>query len=154
MSTHYTTIKGLSIRQQIMLGFTLLIGMSIAITALNVYHLRDFNSLFTEHRQASAHTNSMLEVDANIAELQRRILSFSYAHRIGDINDILALHSKILSQIAALITQHQDLSSTNRNLLSQLEALITNLKEKIENLRDQREYREADSTAKCITQPA
>jgi len=142
MSTHYATIKGLSIRQQIMLGFTLLIGMSIAITALNVYHLRDFNSLFTEHRQASAHTNSMLEVDANIAELQRRILSFSYAHRIGDINDILALHSKILSQIAALITQHQDLSSTNRKLLSQLEALIINLKEKIENLRDQREYRE------------
>lgn len=142
MSTHNATIKGLSIRRQIMLGFILLIGMSIAITALNIYHLRDFNALFTEHRQASANTNSMLEVDANIAELQRRILSFSYAHRIGDINNILALHSKILSQIAELITQHQNLSASNKKLLSQLEMLISSLKEKIESLRDQREYRE------------
>lgn len=142
MPAPYATIKGLSIRQQLMLAFILLIGMSIAITALNVYNLRNFNSLFIEHRQASVNTNSMLEVDANIAELQRRILSFSYTHRIGDISSILELHGKILNQIARLITQDHNLSTTNKKLLGQLELLISDLKEKIESLRDQREYRE------------
>lgn len=143
--------KGLSIRQRIMLGFLLLIIMSIAITTLNIYHLRDFHSLFKQHQQVSSDANGMLQVDADIAELQRQILAFSHTDRAGDISNLLALHTGILEQIAKLIVSEQGVSSTNAQLLKQLESLVKDLREKIESLHSQRIDREKMISEKLVS---
>ena len=142
MTSTHTLTKGLSIRQRILLGFVLLIVLSATIVALNIYHLRNFHSLFKQHQEVSSDTNSMLEVDANIAELQRLILAYATTDRTGDISNILSLHTHIKQQISSLILHQQGSSPTIENLLKELDVQVANLQEKIERLQVQRKERE------------
>lgn len=141
----HSALKKFGLRQQILLGFLSVIVLSMVVAALNIYQQRDFHLLFKQHQQLSGDTNNMLEVDANIAQLQRLILAYSTTARASDVSGILALHDKISQQISSLavrqeaaFTKHETLHQKNQQLLKQLEQQVGNLREKIEQLQGQR----------------
>lgn len=146
----HSALKQFSIRQQIFFGFLSVIILSVVMATFNIYQLGYFHSLFKQHQQISSDTKSMLEVDANIAQLQRLILAYATTDRAGDIVGIVALHDEISQQIAALIPQQKisrinssHFQQKNQHLLKQLEAQVANLREKIEQLQEQRKTRDS-----------
>lgn len=129
-----------SIPQQIALGFLLLIAISALITAFNIIGLRNFHHHLQTYQSISANTNQMLEIDADIADLQRGILAYSNTENGGDIKLLHALHEKILNQINKL-TENQHNTEKSSNLLKKLNDQFINLEDKVNSLQSQREER-------------
>jgi len=135
-------IASLSISQRIMLSFVVLIIISFVITAFNIYSLRDFKDHFSEFHKVSANTNLMIKVDKDISDLQRTILAFSNTEKSTTFSQLLSLHEQLVSDINALIAAESSLSERQKPQLIKIKLSVESFKEKIDNLRTSRTFRE------------
>lgn len=134
--------SALSISQLIMVSFVILIVISFTITAFNIHSLRDFKGRFSEFHKVSTNTNLMIKVDKNISDLQRTILAISNTEKNTTFNQLFSLHERLLTDINALIAEDSSVSLLQQPQLVKIKISVESFKEKIENLKISRAYRE------------
>lgn len=133
--------KGLSIQQKIMLGFFLLIVMSGVITAFNIYDMRSFHQRFYQHQNINLNTNIILDMNADVSDLQRAIIAFSDTSRESDMGLVFSKYDDVKNHIEKLLLNNVVIDEAAYQNLLKLKQLVLDLREKIDSLQHQRDDR-------------
>jgi signal transduction histidine kinase/DNA-binding NarL/FixJ family response regulator len=132
----------LGISQAIMLGFFLLLLISMVVTSFQISSLNQFNRYFGTFQDASDATNLMLHIDKDVSELQRHIAAFSNTEKSTTTTQIKKFHSQLLSDIRLLIQSNSSNNSPKKDLLGQMQKAVESLADKIDLLQQERGRRE------------
>jgi signal transduction histidine kinase/CheY-like chemotaxis protein/HPt (histidine-containing phosphotransfer) domain-containing protein len=132
----------LSISQKIVFSFILLLLISFAFTAFNLAGLNDFRNQFIDFKQISANTNLMLKIDKDVSELQRSIAVFSQTEKNATMSSIYELHKTLVADVNQLHSEQYFNDKINNDLLNQLQLAIEKIREKIDSLKNEYDYRD------------
>lgn len=146
----YKYFSNLSIKQRILLSFSLILGISLLFTIFNLINLRQYHAQFSQYQQVSADTNLMLEIDHGLAELQHEILSFSYDYGVVSINKVKDKHKTLTTEINQLIKQHTFQEKADRTLIRQMQTLVNSFDGQFERLGAQRKLRDGYINHKLV----
>lgn len=133
----------LSISQRILLGFVILLFISFSLLAMSIYGLKKSHQRFIHFSNVSEDTNLMLQIDNNIAEMQREIVVFSNAEKNSTSAPLTELHNALLSDIRKLVENNSFSDGADIEQLLQMQRGVESFSEKIINLENQRDYRDS-----------
>ena len=133
----------ISISQSIVLGFLLLLLISLVVTGFLFSGLNQYSQHFSKFQETSISTNMMLKFNKDVSEFQRQILVFSNTEKNTSTAQLILLHQQLLDDIDALIVNDVTDQNSKSSLLNQINNAIKGLVEKIESLESQRSYRES-----------
>ncbi len=127
----------LSIRQRVFIGFASLALISLFIVIVNLFSLTNVEKLFADYSKSISYTRLMSEVEADIIELNRKILVFRITDSQSSITDIQKLLKSLKTSIKTL-SESSESKQESDITYPKLTASLDNLYEKTAKLNDDR----------------
>lgn len=131
-------IRGLSIGQRVMAGFSLMLAIGLLATIFTSFNQKTIGDLFVDFNRVSEDATSMLEIDSSIIKLQRQILVFGKARNASAISQVRELYNNLLLEIESLDVRHDSFEESDKILLDNLMLSIVQFGENIDSLEEQR----------------
>ncbi|ARN75118.1 hybrid sensor histidine kinase/response regulator [Oceanicoccus sagamiensis] len=131
-----------SISRHIIVSFMLLLVISLAVMAYNIFGLNDIGQRFNDFRQASNKADLMSKINNDIAEIQRYILIFSHTNNTATIVEIKNLYAEVLNDISELAEEVPLDNNYEAELLGQMRRNADAFGEKIDSLQEERDFRD------------
>ncbi|SFK38538.1 response regulator [Methylophaga sulfidovorans] len=132
-----TVLNQLAIRKRVFIGFASLALISLFIVIVNLFSLTNVEKLFGDYSKSISYTRLMSEVEADIIELNRKILVFRITDSQSSIADIQKLLKSLKISIKTLSVSSES-SQGAAKIYPKFMLSIENLYEKIAKLNDER----------------
>ncbi|WP_417541787.1 ATP-binding protein [Methylophaga thalassica] len=132
-----TLMSQLSIRKRVFIGFASLTLISLFIVIVNLFSLTNVEKLFSDYTKSIAQTRLMSEVEADIIELNRKILVFRITDSQSSIKDIQLLLTSLKTSILAL-SKSPESSQEAAKIYPKFLASLQKLSEQTAKLNDER----------------
>lgn len=132
-----TVLNQLAIRKRVFIGFASLALISLFIVIVNLFSLTNVEKLFGDYSKSISYTRLMSEVEADIIELNRKILVFRITDSQSSIADIQKLLKSLKISIKTLSVSSES-SQRSAEIYPKFMLSIENLYEKTAKLNDDR----------------
>lgn len=132
-----TLMNQLPIRKRVFIGFASLALISLFIVIVNLFSLTNVEKLFNDYTKSISYTRLMSEVEADIIELNRKILVFRITDNQSSITDIQRLLKSLKTSIQSLSASSES-SQDSALIYPKFIASLENLYEKTAKLNDER----------------
>jgi len=128
--------------QSILLGFFLLFLIMLIVTGIDISALSQFSKHFKTYQKASELAQTMITIDKTVSELQRQILAFSNTEKSTNPEQLTKLHRQLLQDLHQLQLNDSATNGAHPEQLHHIMNAVTGLKENLENLQTQRQFRD------------
>ena len=132
-----TLMSQLGIRKRVFIGFASLALISLFIVIVNLFSLTNVEKLFNDYTKSISYTRLMSEVEADIIELNRKILVFRITDSQSSITDIQRLLKSLQTSIHSLSVSSES-SEKSAAIYPKFTDSLENLYEKTAKLNDER----------------
>ena len=132
-----TLMSQLGIRKRVFIGFASLALISLFIVIVNLFSLTNVEKLFNDYTKSISYTRLMSEVEADIIELNRKILVFRITDSQSSITDIQRLLKSLKTTIHSLSVSSES-SEESAAIYPKFTDSLENLYEKTAKLNDER----------------
>lgn len=132
-------IGNLPIRKRIFIGFASLTVISLFIVIVNLFSLINVERLFGDYTKSISYTRLMSEVEADIIDLNRKILVFRLTDTPLSINDIQVLLKSLKTSINALSASDES-NQKSAEIYPKFRDSIENLSNKTSKLNSERNF--------------